>query len=292
MAKIGTVDEEHVGNRAHADVRWGKTPLALWNDPRMVGKVVQWRDNYASSPRAADIGITVLSRLLEWGRLRARVSLNVAAGVPNLYKGSDRAEIIWTEEDMARFRASAETLKLPHVIDILELAALTGLRRADLAAVKWSEVGEYAIIRTALKRSRGRRRRAAIPILPPLRDVLDRLKGRPRLPGVDTLLVNSFGRPWKSAVSLGDRFQQVRDQAGIVFPGNPSLGQVERAKHLHDLRGTFVTHLCRAGLTDAQIADITAWSEQNVSAIRRTYVDDAAIVVAIGQRISTAMAVK
>jgi hypothetical protein len=53
--------------------------------------------------------------------------------------------------------------------------------------------------------------------------------------------------------------------------------------------GTALTHLCRAGLTDAQIADITAWSLQNVGDIRQAYVDDAAVIVAIGQRLSTAM---
>jgi hypothetical protein len=54
--------------------------------------------------------------------------------------------------------------------------------------------------------------------------------------------------------------------------------------------GTALTHLCRAGLTDAQIADISAWSPQDAGEIRQAYVDDAAVIVAIGQRLSTAMA--
>lgn len=273
---------------ARIEDKWGKVPLEVWNDQRMIGKVVAWRDSFADSPRAADIGITVLSRLLEWGRLRARVRVNVASGIPQLYRGGDRATIIWTADDMARFRASAEALKLPHVVDVLELAALTGLRRADLAALKWSEVGEHAIVRTALKRSRGRRRRAAVPIIPELAALLERLRARPRKPGVETVLVNSFGRPWGSPVSLGDRFHAVRDHAGIVEAGDPALGEPDRAKHLHDLRGTYVTVLCRKELTDAQIAEIIAWSPQNVCQIRKAYVDDAAVVVAIGRRLSAA----
>ena len=268
--------------------KWGKTPLSVWNDPRMVGKVLAWRDSYANVPRAADIGITVLSRLLEWGRLRARVTLNVASGVPQLYRGADRSSIIWTEEDMARFRHSALALGLGHVGDVLELAALTGFRRADLAAVTFDEVGEHAIVRTAMKKSRGRRRRAAVPLLPETRALLDQLRCRRRQPGVNTLLVNSFGRSWGSPVSVGDRFQTVRDHAGIMEPGDPKLGVPDRPKHLHDLRGTFVTRLCRAQLSDEEIANIVAWSPQNVAEIRRRYVDDAAVVVAIGQRLSTA----
>lgn len=266
--------------------KWGKTPLEVWNDPRMVGKVIAWRDSHADTPRSADEGVKVLSRLLEWGRLRARIRINVAAGLPALYRGADRSTIIWTEEDMDRFCRSAMMLGLPQVIDVLYLGALTGFRRADLAAVKFSEVFDHAIIRTALKKSRGRRRRATIPILPELSALIEELRGRARKPDVDTLLVNSFGRPWGSPISLGDRFQEVRDHAGIAEPANEELGLPERPKHLHDLRGTFVTHLCRARLTDEEIAGIVAWSPQNVAEIRRRYVDDASVVVAIGRRIS------
>ena len=39
-------------------------------------------------------------------------------------------------------------------------------------------------------------------------------------------------------------------------------------------------------LTDSQIAMIMGWSERQVSAIRKRYVDEAAIVVAIGRRIT------
>jgi integrase len=273
---------------ARIEGKWGATPLEVWSDPRMVGKVMAWRDSFKATPRSADEAVKVLSRLLEWGRLRARVRFNVAAGVPTLYRGADRSTIIWTPEDEAAFCRSALMLGLPHVIDVLALASLTGFRRADLAALKWSEVGEHAIVRTALKKSRGRRRRATVPIIPPLAQLLAELRTRPRAAGVDTVLVNSFGRPWGSPVSLGDRFGEVRDHAGIVEPANAELGIPERAKHLHDCRGTYVTHLCRVQppLTDEQIADLTAWTPANVSEIRKTYVDDAAVVVAIGRRIA------
>lgn len=264
--------------------KWGKLAVQLWNEPRMVGDVVDWRDSLRATPRAADIGVTVLSRLLEWGRLRARVQVNVAAGVPSLYRGADRAEILWTADDVDAFCRSALMLERPLLVDCLFLAAWTGMRLADLAAVTFAECGEQAIIRKAAKRSRGRRRRAAVPILAPLRSLIEELRTRPRVPGVETLLVNSHGRAW-SADALGKRFGEVARHAKIE---HVEAGEEARAKHLHDLRGTFVTHLCRAGLTDEEIANIVAWSPQNVSRIRRVYVDDAAVVVAIGRRISAA----
>lgn len=265
--------------------KWGKLPIELWNDPRMVGKVVEWRDSLSATPRAADIGVTVLSRLLEWGRLRARVRVNVAAGIPNLYQGDDRAEIIWTPDDIDAFCRSALQLNRPLLIDCLFLACLTGMRLSDLAAVTFAECGEEAIIRKALKRSRGRRRRAVVPIIPPLRALIEELRTRPRAQGVDALLVNSHGKAW-SADALGKRFGEVRTRAGIV---HIEQGEEPRAKHLHDCRGTFVTHLCRAGLTNEEVGNIAAWSPANVERIRRTYVDDAAVVVAIGRRINKAV---
>lgn len=268
--------------------KWGKLPLAVWNDPRIVADVVAWRDSRSATPRAADIGVTVLAQLLAWCKLRAMVKLNVAVDVPAIYTGADRAEIIWTDDDLAAAKAAAKELHRPRVYDALELATLTGFRRADLIAVTFGEVGEHAIIRTARKKSRGKRRRAAIPLLPETTALIARLRALPRKPGVDTLLVNSEGRPWTNG-SLGAAVYEVRKKANIFHPGNPELGMPDRPKHLHDCRGTFVTRLCRARLTDREIADIVAWSDQNVASIRKTYVDDAAIVVALGERIRQAV---
>jgi integrase len=270
------------------EAKWGKTPLELWNDPRMVANVVAWRDDRAATPRAADIGVTVLSELLKWGKLRARVLINVAADVPAIYKGADRAEIIWTPADMDRAKAKAIELKRPRIFDAIELATLTGFRRADLIAVTLDEVSDHAIVRSAQKKSRGRRRRAVVPMIPKLADLVARLRALPRKPGVNTLLVNSMGRPWTGG-SLTQAVNQVRDEAKIVQPADTAAGTPERKKHLHDCRGTYVTHLCRAGLTNEEIANIAAWSVDSVDRIRRTYVDDAAVVVALSERIRKAL---
>lgn len=50
----------------------GEVPLRLWCNPRMVTQVVKWRDAMAETPRAADIAIAQLSRLLEFARLRGQ----------------------------------------------------------------------------------------------------------------------------------------------------------------------------------------------------------------------------
>ena len=263
--------------------RWGETPLAVWNDPRMTAKVVAWRDSRAATPRAADIGVMVLKALLNFGRLRGSVSLNAASGIPTLYRNGQRAEIVWTDEEMIRFAETAERMGRAHITDGLRLAALTGLRRADLVTLTWTQVGEFAIQKLALKRSAGRQRRMTMPRIPALNALLDELKSRPRKEGVETVLVNSAGQSWSSD-GFGGSFNRVRDEADIV---HVDAGTGERIKkHLHDVRGTFCTRLLIEGkLTDSQAAEVMGWAPERVGMIRRVYVDQSRIVIALVEKL-------
>lgn len=266
------------------EARWGKFPLSVWNDPKMVAKVVKWRNERAETPRAADNGVLVLRELLKFGRLNARVLLNVADGIPTLYKGGQRAEIVWTEEDIDRFCWHALKLDRPQMIDGIWLAQLTGLRRQDLVTVNQGNLFEHAIVKKALKVSRGKRRTATLPRIPELNEFLEDLATRHRADGVDTLLVNSRGRPW-SGDGFGGSFNRIRDAAGIAHV-DEETGE-RRLKHLHDVRGTFATRLILNGLSDKDVADVMGWSVETVSTIRRVYVDQARVVVAIGERIAS-----
>jgi len=264
------------------DNKWGTTPLAIWSDMRMKAKVVAWRDSRASTPRAADLGVSVLSALLKFGLIRGLVSANVAANVPRIYRNGQRAEIIWTESDLELFELEATKLGWPQVVDGLRLAALTGLRREDLVTITWDHVGERVLMKRALKTSAGRRRHATIPRTPQLDKLLCVLRKRPRKPSVNTLLVNSHGLPW-TGNGFGSSFNRVRDEAGIIHVDSDTGSRTK--KHLHDLRGTFCTHLISTGtLSDNEIASIMGWAPERVSTIRRVYVEHSQIVSALAER--------
>ena len=264
------------------ELKWGTTPLTVWSNPRMASKVFDWRDSRAITPRAADTGVSVLRALLKFARLRGKVSLNVAEGIPNLYQGGARAEILWTDEDIEAFGRACQALKREHIFDGLRLAAMTGLRRADLVSLTWDEVQESAIVKLAGKVSRKRRHHATMPRIPALDDFLAELKLRKRAEGVNTVLVNGFGRPWTSD-GFGTSFNRVRDHANIVHT-DPQTGATKK-KHVHDLRGTFCTTLILAGLSSDEAAEIMGWSPQQVRGIRRSYVDQRHVSVAIGERL-------
>ena len=273
-------------NLDQIDLKWGKTPITVWSDARMVGKVVAWRDSRANTPRSADFGVTVLRALLRFARLRSKVTINVAEGIPQLYRNGSRAEIVWTDDDLQKFRDASRELNMAHLDDGLRLAALTGLRRADLVSLTWDDVREDTIEKKAAKVSRGRRRTAIIPRIPELDELLNELRTRPRAAGVNTVLVNSFGKPW-SVHGFGGSFGRVRDHASIVHV-DPESGET-KTKHIHDLRGTFCTHLILAGLSDQEAAQIMAWSPDQVAGIRRCYVDQRRVVMAIGARLRTSL---
>jgi len=262
--------------------KWGELPLDVWNDPRMASKVVEWRDSRVSTPRGADIGVTVLRALLEFGRLRGRVSINVASNIPTLYRNGQRARIIWTDDDMERFAAIARKRNRIQLLDGLRLAALTGLRREDLVTLTWDEVGDIAITKLAHKRSKGKRRHVTLPRVPALDELLEELRSRSRKDGVTNVLVNSYGEPW-SASGFGGSFNRIGDEAEIFYFDEESGERIR--KHLHDLRGTFCTKLMTTmDLTDREVADMMGWSVDNVSTIRRVYVDQSHVVRALGER--------
>ena len=264
--------------------KWGSVPLRLFNETRMIEKIVNWRDSRKATPRAADLGVDVLKALLRYGVERGLLMLNVAAGIRKLYKGAEREEIIWTEDDMRRFGEVALQNGLVHVWDALRFGAATGFRRDDLVTVDLSQISRFAIVKKAKKRSRGRRRFTTMPRIPELGVLLDELATRDRAEGVTTVLVAPDGRPWHPD-TLTKAVAKVRDLAGIVHL-DEETGE-RRQKHLHDVRGTFATKLmAQTDLNDQEIADIMGWSPQEVARIRKVYVDQRATIVAIGQRIA------
>ena len=230
--------------------------IAAFDNPKVRPIIRQWRNRYATMPRAADMGIQVLSRVCSYAVEQGKLAGNPCEGIKALYS-SDRAEIIWTDSDIARIKQAAS----PEVGHAIDLAAATGLRRGDLLRLSWSHVEPDAIVVSTGKSKH--RRQALIPLYDGLRDVLARIPKRS-----PTVLTNSKGRPW-TGDGFGTMFSSAKLSAGI--------GDL----HFHDLRGTAATRFYVAGLSERVIAEILGWSEANVAAIIRKYVDRTAATRAV-----------
>ena len=224
---------------------FGELPIAAFDRPLIRQAIKKWRDQYRATPRSADVGLQVLSRVLSFAVEEGQLAVNPVAGIPHIYQ-ANRAEVIWLAEDLEQLARHAS----PEVMLAARLAVLTGLRQADLLRLSWSHVQANSIeIRTGKS---GGTKTTLIPLHAALRALLDTIPKK-----ATTVLVNSDGRPWRSG--FGSSWNKAVTRAGI-------------AKHFHDLRGTAATALYRAGFTSREIADVMTWSEAGVEQLVDRYV--------------------
>ena len=214
-----------------------------------------WRNKWAETPRTADYGMQVLSRVLAHAVDAGLVTRNPCEGIRHLYE-NDRSEIIWTDADVAHIQKTCSA----EVSNAIDLARYTGLRLSDLVRLAWSHVGEDAIIITTGKSRH--RREAMIPLYTELQEVLARIPKH-----ATTILTNSRKRPW-TADGFGSSFNKAKIDATLS----------DRDLHFNDLRGTAATKFYIAGFSMREIAETLAWEEESVEKIIRRYVGrDAAI---------------
>lgn len=256
------------------------------DDRRVRAELLAWRDQWGDRPRAADYAVQVLSRVLSFGVDRGFLAINAAAGTEQLWQ-NNRADQIWTDDDLALFSVAAPS---PEVGFIPWLACLTGFRREDLATVAWTHVGRTSIRKAPLKSERsGGAKIAIVPILPELRELLEEIRaqqvrrhmevaerrrkqGKPEPPLPLTVLSTTFCKPWTTD-GLEHQVVDTKQLAGVD-------------KHLHDARGTFATRLRKADLSASRIADVMGWEEDRVERLLATYVDMDDIVQNIARHIA------
>jgi integrase len=238
---------------------FGELRIAQFDRPEKIRPVIrQWRERFADTPRTADYGMQVLSRVLSHAVEHGKIAGNPCEGIKPLYSG-DRSEIIWTATDIATLKATCSA-DVAHAVD---LGSHTGLRLGDLLRLSWSHVDDDAIVITTGKSKH--RREAIIPLYDDLRAVLAAIPKRST-----TILTNSKGRPW-TRDGFGSSFNKAKIAAGMA----------DANLHFHDLRGTAATRFYVAGLPERVIAEIMGWEEEHVAKIIRRYVDRTAATRAI-----------
>lgn len=263
----------------------GSLPVEALADPRVKQHFLAWRDQWRATPRKADYSLQVLSAVLTWAVGRGLIASNVLLGHTTLYR-ANRAEQIWTADDIHRFAAAAPS---PEVAFIVRLACLTGLRRADLLRLEWSDVGDVAIVLMPNKSRRRRRpKRVTVPLLDETISLLDEIRrqqgrrwealaeaakrrGTLEPQRATTVLSNTRGRPWTTN-GAEHQIVDTKKKAGVD-------------KHLHDCRGSFATRLRLDGATTSEIADILGWEEHRVERLLALYVDSDRVVRSFAERI-------
>jgi integrase len=244
----------------HIGEYFGDLSLAQFDRPEKIRPLIRrWRNRYAETPRTADYGLQVLSRVLSYAvDPVGKIAGNPCEGIKQLYS-VDRSEIIWTETDIARLKATCSA-EIAHAVD---LAAHTGLRLGDLLRLSWSHLGDDRIAITTGKSKH--RRQAIIPLYDDLKNVLAAIPKRS-----PTILTNSKGRPWTKD-GFGSSFSKAKAAAGMA----------EADLHFHDLRSTAATRFYTADLSERVIAEMMGWEEAHVARIVHRYVGRNAATLAI-----------
>lgn len=243
---------------------FGNLSTAQFNRPERIRPIIRnWRAGYQDTPRAADIGMQVLSRVLSHAVEMGLVGSNPCEGMKRLYQAT-RAHIIWTDPDIEALKKVCS----PEIAHAVDLAAHTGLRVSDLIRLSWSHIGDDAVVISTGKSNH--RREAVIPLYHGLRELLNRI---PR--HSTTVLASSQKRPW-TRNGLASSFNKAKIKAELS----------DRNLHFHDLRGTAATKFYVAGLSMRLIAEIMAWEEEYVERIIHRYVTRGAAMRAAIQQLN------
>lgn len=212
--------------------------------------LLEWRDGFAATPRAADMVMAVLSKIIAFAVDREDIPKHPLEKVEKL-ADSSRRDSIWTDEQVAAFKAKAPA----RMVLALELARWTGQRQGDLLALTWAAYdGTHLTLRQSKTGARVR-----VKVAQELKALLDAEKAKrdaSTVPAV-TILTNRMGQPYKEGFrSSWAKACDLAKVEGVTF---------------HDLRGTFITLAHREGSSIREIAEVTGHSEKDAETIIRKH---------------------
>ena len=133
----------------------------------------------------------------------------------------------------------------PHLQPILMLALGTGLRKGDILGLRWQDIDlDYDLITVFMQKTQ---RRHEIPILPMLREMLERMKRE----ATSSEYVCTYKARGREAQPT-----KVRDIKTAFHAALKRAGLADKGFRFHDLRRTFATMLYNRGAGILRIRDL------------------------------------
>lgn len=238
--------ESYIPKLKIIDAKWGTVPIEATQDKEFRRDVLAWHEELGKKSRAsADNTMVLMARVLSYAKKKAVIDLNVLDTFERLYK-SDRSEMVWPDELVARFLELADS----PMRTAMYLGRNTGQRQKDIRELPWSAYDGTNI--------RLRQSKTGAPIdMPCPLELKTYLDGLPRVSPL--ILTTITGRAFAKR-----RFNVCwREVSDLV--GADDL-------NFHDLRGTAATHLALAGATIPMIASLMGWTEESAARIIDRYV--------------------
>jgi integrase len=229
---------------ARIEAKYGNAPLATIGAKGSRKTILRWRDEtYGDTPRAADMIVTVFSTILNFAVDREDLDRNPLEAVGKL-ADSSRRDKVWTDEQIAAFRAKAPA----RMVLAMELALWTGQRQGDLLRLTWS-----AYDGTHLKLTQGKTgAEVRVKVMENLQHLLDAQKRT-----AVTIITNRKGLPFKTG--FGSSWGKAMAAAGV------------EGVTFHDLRGTFITNAHRMGASIKEISEVSGHMEKEAERVIRKH---------------------
>lgn len=228
--------------------KWGKAPLAVFEDPRIRQQALKWRDQWTG--RQADYAMQVLSLLVSWARDEQRILVHHHLTDSKRRYKANRAEIIWLEDEVL----ALEKVAPAYIAEPLRASVETGMRPGDLINFTRAWVFPTPTGRRVQARTRKRGKLVAIPITQKLGAIIDRAPFDREL-----LFVNSRGEQW-TEMGLSHAIKKWARKAGV-----------REEVRWYDARGACVTRLVAAGATLAEICGYMGWEPKTAAEMIQVY---------------------
>ncbi len=218
---------------------------------------VSWRNRSKCSDKTLNEYLTSARGLLNWMVAKGRLPYNPLKGVetPSTKDVQVRPRRAFSEDELKRLLALAARHRI-----VYQTAALTGLRRSELAKLERADVrldGErpQIVARAATTKNK---KQATIPLH---RELVEALRVH-----LTSLAGGAEALVFADIMPAMDQFRADLKAAGIPF-----LDDTGRRADFHSLRHTFCTNLQRAGVLQRDLMELMRHSDRSLS--DRVYTD-------------------
>lgn len=270
---LGSAELQRLAPRTQTDIRgsiyhattgidgkFGDAPREAFEDPRIRGRVLKWRDKIGG--KTGDVRVRHLQAIIAWAFDRGYLSAHHLQRIKAIYR-SRRAEMIWADSEIDAFVEGAPA----HVGRILIAAAETGYRPGNLVQMSVFHVERTPTGRRIVMTARKNGRTVSVPVTARMGQLIDET---PK--GETILLRGQRGRPYTHEDYLGDAVSDWRDRINAAAKAAGKPEPIRRGLRLYDARGTAATRLLRADASIREIATAMGWSIKHANEIIEHYV--------------------
>jgi integrase len=224
--------------------RYGVAPYASMKKVH----VRMLRDMKVGTPGAADFRLKQISALFTWAIKNDLATFNPAEKLEKLAGRSD-GYYTWTDDDVEAFEAHWPVGSKPRLA--MSIMLYLGVRRSDAVAIgkKHESKDGLSVIFSQFKGRKKGTKFLTLPILPPLRAILDASEL-----GKETWLEAAGGNP-HSSNSFGNKFKSWCVKAGL-----PQC-------NCHGLRKIGAVRAAEAGVSEHELMAMFGWDDANMARI-------------------------